>query len=226
MDNNFYTDEDRRNIVEGDAIFAYPMTGLISEDSNFKLGHVSLLKFNRHEWWTVEKSAIIEDWEMEYSTIRPLWAYFSVPSIVKGERTCIFLIDTLIESLRIFKKGFILEPKYTVSCQYNNVESIRKAGIFRTKYIEGAWGEEALSQALHIYPEEYEKIEQLYSNLIWLKINHFEAISGILDCFNVISVPILTDKFVVQNLFICFEMLFGNGQEFEKYNSGPHRPQT
>ena len=135
---------------------------------------------------------------------------------------CFFLINTLVESLRIFKKGFILEPLYTVSCQFHDNVSSRTSGIFRSKYIEAIWGEEARSKALHIYREEYEKIEQLYSNLIWLKINHFEAISGILDCFNVISVPILTDKFVVQNLFICFEMLFGNGQEFTKYNCFPN----
>ena len=222
MDNNFYSDADRRNIVVGDALFAFPMTGLISEDSNFKLGHVSLLKFNRHEWWTVEKSAMLDDWEIEYSATRPLWAYFSVPSVIKNEITCFFLINTLVESLRIFKKGFILEPEYTVICHYHENSSTRKSGIFRSKYIEAILGEDARSKALHIYPEEYENIEQLYSNLIWLKINHFEAISGILDCFNVISVPILTDKFVVQNLFICFEMLFGNGQEFEKYNCFPN----
>lgn len=222
MDNSFFIQEDRRNIITGDAIYAYPVTGLITSDSDFKLGHVSLLKFNRHEWWTAEKSAILDDWEYECMNNRPLWAYFSVPSIIKNETTCIFLIDTLIESLRIFKKGFILEPKYTVSSRYYNNTSSRIPGIYRTKYLEAIWGEEAKQNCLQIFANEYSEIEELFSTLCWVKINHFYSISGILECFNVISVPSLSDEFIAQNLFICFEMLFGNKQEFKKYNTYPN----
>lgn len=54
-----------------------------------------------------------------------------------------YFVNTLIESLRIFRKGFFLEPSYTVVCKYYNNNGSRIPGIFRTKYIEAIWGEDA-----------------------------------------------------------------------------------
>lgn len=222
MDDDFYIQEDRRDVISGDAIYAYPLTGLLCDETEIKLGHVSVLKFNRHEWWTVEKTAIIEDWEYEYMNNRPLWAYFSVPSIIANEETCIFLIDTLVEALRIFKKGYILEPRYTVCCKNDNGMSVRIPGIYRTKYIESIWGDERRAKCLKVFSTEFNEIESLYFNLLQVKQHFFISVTRILECFNVIHVPAIRSEFMVHSLMICFEIIFGSKQEFDRYKSHPN----
>lgn len=222
MDENFFIREDRRKIAQGDAICAYPLAGLIADKSHFSLNEVNILSFNRHEWWTVEKSAFIDDWLFECMNNRPLWAYFSVPSVISNQGTCSFLVDTLIESLRLYKSGFILEPRYTVSCIYDNGSSSRLPGIYRARYIEAIWGEENKARCLHINSQEFKHIESFFYTILWLKVHKPLLVTKLLELFSIIHVPTIQKSVIVHNLLICFEILFGSSQDYSKYNSYPN----
>ena len=118
-----------------------PIAGLQMPLPSLVLGDVALVRCNRAEWETAERSYVFKDWHGEYYNANPVFLYRAYEQPLEADETLRALDDLdrtgrrLVTALRLMKPGRLLEPAYTARFVVSDAARTRAVGPYRTEYL-------------------------------------------------------------------------------------------